>query len=168
MKRPEKGLGKNLRMDVSRAEKNSMGNQFRAESRKESRIGSDPILFLTIFPRLWPRLSSRFLVTNVTILLFYMVISSPRTGSSRDNTTATSWKLEASFEIFLSTKLFCKLNLTKGFYFTYLKVYKKVGIFFSNGGYDGFFFESMFFNSAGSIRETIFIQSTRNFAPFFD
>ena len=29
------------------------------------------------------------------------------------------------------------------------------------------FFESMFFKSAGSISETIFIQSTRNFAHFF-
>ena len=94
-------------------------------ARKESRIGSHPILFLTIFPRLWPKLSSRLLVTNVTILLYCMVISSARTGSSRNNTTATSWKLGACFEIFLSKKFFCKLNLTKGFYCTYLKVYEK-------------------------------------------
>ena len=91
----------------------------------ESRIGSDPILFLTIFPRLWLRLSSRLLVTNVTILLYCMVITNPRTGSSRDNTTVASWELGASFEIFLSKKFFCKLNLSEGFYCTYLKVYKK-------------------------------------------
>ena len=97
----------------SRAEKNSMRNRSRPESRKESRsarkesrIGSDLILILTIFPRLWPRLSSRFLVRNVTILLYCMVINSPRTGSSRDNTTVASWKLGASFEIFPSKKFF--------------------------------------------------------------
>ena len=125
-----------------------MGNQSWQESRKESRsarkesrIGSDPILFLTIFPRLWPRLSSRLLVTDVTILLYCTVISSARTGSSRDNTTATSSKLGASFEIFLIKKFFCKLNLTKGFYCTYLKVYENFlwYFFFQNGGYDGFF-----------------------------
>ena len=93
---------------------------------EESRIGSDVIFFLTIFPRLWPRLSSRLLVTHVTILLYCMVITSPRTGSSRDNTPVASWKLGTSFEIFLSKKFFCKWNLTKGFYCTYLKVYKKV------------------------------------------
>ena len=36
---------------------------------EKSRIGSDPILFLTIFPRLWPRLLIETpIVTNVTIL----------------------------------------------------------------------------------------------------
>ena len=121
-----------------------MGNQSRPKSRKESqsarkesRIGFDPILSLTIFPRLWPRLSSRLLVTNVTILLYCMVITSPRAGSSRDNTTVASWKLGALFEIFPNKKFFCKLNLTKGFHCTYLKK-NFWQFFFQNGGYDGF------------------------------
>ena len=99
------------RFQLSRAEKNRIGNQSRPESwqesrsaRKDSRIGSDPILFLTIFSRRWPRVSSRLLVTNVTILPYCMVITSPRTGSLRDNTTVASWKLGTSFEIFLSKK----------------------------------------------------------------
>ena len=48
---------------------------------EKSRIGSDPTLFHTIFPRFWRRLLSRLLVTNATILLYCMVITGPRTGS---------------------------------------------------------------------------------------
>ena len=40
-------------------------------------------------------------------------------------------------------------------------------IFFQNGDYDVFFFKTVFFKSAGSISQTIFIQSTWNFAQFF-
>ena len=100
---------------TARAEKNNVGNQSRPKcqqesqsARKESSIGSDPILFLTIFPRLWPRLSSRLLVTNVTILPYCMVITSPRTGSLRDNITVASRKLGASFETFLTKTFFLK------------------------------------------------------------
>ena len=133
---------------ASRAEKNSIGNQSwpksRQESqsaRKESRIESDPILFLTILPRLCPRLSSRLLVTNVTILSYCMVITSPRTGSLSDNITVASWKLGTSFEVFLSKTFFLNEIWPKAFIVHILKCIKKffVNVFFQNGGYDDFF-----------------------------
>ena len=93
-----------------------------------------------------------------------MVITSPHTRNSSDNTTVASWKLGASFEIFSARNFFVNKIWPKAFILGYTNFFGNV--FFKMVTMTVFFLQSMFFKSAGSISETIFIQSTQNFAHF--